>query len=103
MDEFDIICNQEIFDFWNNKRKPRLISCAKKAGFSYHVSSEAPSLFHNSVIDGGLLIVSRFPIIKSEFRAFNFGIGSDALTLKGVLYALININGRYLHLFQTHT
>ena len=64
---------------------------------------DPPSLFSSSPIDGGLLILSRFPIVKSEFRPFNYGIGSDALTLKGVLYALININGRYLHLFQTHT
>ena len=49
------------------------------------------------------MILSRFPIEKSEFRPYNFGIGSDALTLKGVLYAMININGRYLHLFGTHT
>lgn len=76
---------------------------AQKAGFNYHCTSEAPSLFSNCLIDGGLLILSRFPIVKSEFRAYKFGIGSDALSKKGCLYALININGRYLHLFETHT
>ena len=55
------------------------------------------------MIDGGLLVLSRFPIIETEFKTYNYGVLSDALSQKGVLYCKIDIHGRILHLFQTHT
>ena len=36
LDQFDIICNQEVFDFLNKNRKERLIKYAKKAGFHFY-------------------------------------------------------------------
>jgi hypothetical protein len=54
-------------------------------------------------IDGGLLVLSRFPIVEKEFRPFRYGVLSDDLSYKGVLYAKIVIAERVLHLFNTHT
>lgn len=41
--------------------------------------------------------------METEFRPYNYGVLSDAMTSKGCLYAKISINGRILHLFTTHT
>ena len=48
------------------------------------------------------MIDNRFPILKHEFQTFPYGVLSDNLALKGVLYTKININGKILHLFNTH-
>lgn len=43
------------------------------------------------LLDGGLLTISRFPIVESEFKPYPYGMLSDALTYKGVLYCKIDI------------
>ena len=63
-DNFDIICFQELFSTVNT-RKQRLISYAQKAGFVYHAVCDLPGFFSGYSTDGGLLIVSRFPIIEA--------------------------------------
>ncbi len=88
LENFDIICQQEVFSTMTT-RKQRLITYAKKAGFNYHVVNEYPSLFSGYATDGGLLILSRFPIIESGFEPYEYGVVSDALSYKGVLYAKI--------------
>jgi endonuclease/exonuclease/phosphatase family metal-dependent hydrolase len=100
--EFDIVCLQEMFGFLN-KRKHKLIRCATKAGFLYYADSTSPSFFTSFVVDGGLLVLSRFPILASEFKPYPYGIFSDALSQKGVLYTKIQIKDEILHLFSTHT
>ena len=102
-DNFDIICFQEVFTTMNT-RKQRLISYAQKAGLIYHAVSDQPGLFSGYATDGGLLIVSRFPIVEAEFDPYPYGVVSDALSYKGVQYVKILIQGKYtLHLFNTHT
>lgn len=65
-DDFDIICFQEVFTTFNI-RKQKLISYAKKAGLLYHAVSDLPGLFSGCFTDGGLLTLSRFPIVESDF------------------------------------
>jgi endonuclease/exonuclease/phosphatase family metal-dependent hydrolase len=102
LSEFDIVCLQEMFGFLN-KRKHKLIRCAAKAGFLYYADSTSPSFFTSFVVDGGLLVLSRFPILASEFKPYPYGIFSDALSQKGVLYTKIQVKDEILHLFSTHT
>lgn len=99
MDNFDIICNQEIFDFVNLYRKQKLVTYAQKAGFLYFCNCDPAPLFSNAYLDGGLMILSRFPIVEHEFKPYRYGTLSDAMTHKGVLYAKIDVAGRILHLF----
>lgn len=111
---YTIACNQEIF--W--------LSLCKKPFFEqlsahvpYHVS--APSIGLRDVlqwppklVDGGLSIVSRYPITDSDFQVYSAFVGRsiDAIVAKGVLYALINIvetDGEasfntHVHVFTTH-
>lgn len=63
MDAFDIICFQEVFTMLNN-RKERLIAYGMKAGFKYYAVCDQPTLFSGYFTDGGLLILSRFPILE---------------------------------------
>lgn len=99
--EFDIICCQEVFYTLNN-RKQQLIHLAQMAGFPYHATSSKPSLFFQSVTDSGLLTLSRFPIVKSEFEAYPYGVFSDSISRKGVLFTHIKIKDTDLLLFNTH-
>jgi len=70
----------------------------------YHCATSAPGFFSNCFTDAGLIILSRFPIVQTEFFEYIYGVLSDALSLKGVLYAKIVVgDSRILHLFNTHT
>ena len=99
--EYDIICLEEVFDLFTS-RKARLIDYAKKSGFLYIAQSPKPSLKSLCVLDGGLIILSRFPIIKLEFQAFPKGYHIDAYVEKGVLYVQIQIKSSVLHIFHSH-
>ena len=67
----------------------------------------APSWFSKHIGDGGLLIVSRLPIVYSDYHVFDYpAVHSDYGALKGCLYAKIDLGplgGSHLHLFNTHT
>ena len=60
-------------------------------------------MFSGNMTDGGLLILSRFPILESEFVPYEYGVFSDSIANKGVLYAKIMIKEETMHLFNTHT
>ncbi|EAR86064.2 endonuclease/exonuclease/phosphatase family protein (macronuclear) [Tetrahymena thermophila SB210] len=99
--DFDIVCLQELFGFLN-QRKHKIIFNAMKQGFFYHATSPSPSFFSSYLVDGGLVTISRFPIIEKSYRPFKYGVLSDNLSQKGVLYTKIQANDSYIHLFNTH-
>jgi sphingomyelin phosphodiesterase len=54
--------------------------------------------------DGGVIIVSRWPIVAQDQRRFGDTCsGSDCQADKGVLYAKIERGGKLYHLFGSHT
>lgn len=87
-------------------RKQRMILEAKKAGMPFHAFSPAPSYFSTYCCDAGLLTVSKYPVVNSEFMVYKFPpVGDDAISMKGALYTeidLTGIGGDKLHLFDTH-
>ena len=99
--EFDIICFQEIFTTLTD-RKHQMIREAAKSGLKYHVSSRPPSFFSEYITDSGLLILSRYEILECDYYLYYLNISGDAPSNKGIIYAKININNRYLFLFNTH-
>jgi endonuclease/exonuclease/phosphatase family metal-dependent hydrolase len=101
LDGFDIICFQEMFATFNNRRQ-ELIKYANKSGLFFYSCSPSPSFFSKFLVDGGLLILSRFPIVESEYKPFHYAVLSDSLANKGVLFAKIRIKNSYLLLFNTH-
>lgn len=101
LNNYDIICNQEIFNCLNS-RKERLVAHAKKLGFIYEAIPAQPKLLQHYCIDSGLWILSRFPILKQAEMSFSRYAYSDAMSNKGALYARIKIGNSTLHLFNTH-
>lgn len=99
---YDIICLQEMFGSFSN-RKSKLIRAATKNGLFYYVELTPPNFYSKYLVDGGLLILSRFPIIKYAIHHYDFGVVSDSLSQKGIIYVQIEIGEGILHLFNTHT
>jgi sphingomyelin phosphodiesterase len=101
INDFDIICLQEMFGTYNS-RKHELIRAANLQGFFFYVDTPTPSFISKYMVDGGLLILSRFPIVESCFYPYTYGVLSDSLAEKGILYAKIKLGDNYLHLMTTH-
>jgi endonuclease/exonuclease/phosphatase family metal-dependent hydrolase len=101
LDDFDIICNQEVFSGFNSF-KPTLLTLAKKTGFLDYITASNPGFFSKFAIDSGLVILSRFPILERGEYAYTKFTGDCAAAKKGILYAKIGLRGHYLHLFNTH-
>ncbi|KAI9251894.1 Endonuclease/exonuclease/phosphatase [Phascolomyces articulosus] len=99
--QYDVVAFQEAFAF-GTRRKDQLIQRARNMGFNHHV--ESPRHYPWDLgVDGGLLIMSRFPIRTSHTIEYPRGIHSDWLSYKGALHALIEINPiQSLHLYTTH-
>ncbi|CAG8500426.1 6129_t:CDS:2 [Acaulospora colombiana] len=99
---YDIICLEEMFEFGSTRRQ-RLLEAAFKAGFEHSWTSPRNSLFNFS-IDGGLVILSRFPIRSRDRITYPYGTHSDRLSAKGALYVKIELaKDQFIHLFSTHT
>jgi hypothetical protein len=64
--------------------------------------SEPVSCCGPTAVDSGLLVMSRFPIVKQRFRSFKLGIFSDSASDKGYIYCKINVRGDVIHLFTLH-
>ena len=98
---FDIICFQELFTTLND-RKHKMIHEGAKVGLKYYLSSKVPSFFSKYLVDGGLLILSRYEIVENDSYNYYINVSGDSVSKKGILYAKIKINDKYLFLFNTH-
>lgn len=56
-----------------------------------------------NVYDGGVIIVSRYPIVNEAQYVFPDCSGTDCFANKGVNYAEIIKGGEAYHVFATHT
>lgn len=99
---YDIICLQEVFSTMNSRKK-QIINQAKNKGFLYHCQSPRPNPFYGHIIDSGLLILSKYPIVENDSVTFSEGKSADRLSAKGAIYAKIQIDDTFLHIFTTHT
>ena len=98
---FDIICFQEVFTTFND-RKHRMIREGAKVGLKYYVSAKVPSFFSKYISDSGLLILSRYEIVENDSFSYFINVSGDSVSKKGILYAKIKINDSYIFLFNTH-
>jgi endonuclease/exonuclease/phosphatase family metal-dependent hydrolase len=88
--DFDIVCLQECFDTFSH-RQFELITKLGDAGFKYVSTSDKPGLCEPKMIDGGIVILSKYPIVESKFYDYGTMGQSDGLSKKGLLYARIRI------------
>jgi hypothetical protein len=63
-----------MYGFGSNRRK-KLVNAAKENGFEYVLKSK--SKLARGVVDGGLMILSRFPITDSDEMIFTCGCQGD--------------------------
>lgn len=98
----DIYCLQEVFRALST-RKSAIIKAAKQKGYSYIIESPSPSFFSTYLCDGGLLVLSRLPIIESDFRVYSVREQPDALSQKGLLYCKVEAHDTTFNLITTHT
>ena len=110
MESFDIMCLQEMFGLLNFRQRT-LLAEADKRGFSHAaVAGAPPYLFwdHNwtfkiPFLDAGLVILSRFPIVRTDSYYYRLGNQIDGWAPKQVLWALVQLpGGTLLHVFNTH-
>ncbi|EFA75685.1 putative sphingomyelinase [Heterostelium album PN500] len=102
--QYDIICFQELFSAFSYRQR-RFLERATAQGFKYHATSPLPSYLKSTfLVDGGVAIISKYPIVKQEYLLYQQGVDSDMLAAKGAIYAKIEIekNKHYIHLFSTH-
>ena len=91
--KYDVISLNEAFDTFTH-RQHELCVRLDKAGFKYMVSSPKPGLCETKLIDGGVIIFSKFPIVDTKFFDYGTMGQSDGLTKKGVLYCRILIKNQ---------
>lgn len=96
MQGYDVLLLQEVFAGGRDKflrelakEYPHQADMLDKPGFN--------------IYDGGITIVSRYPIVKQAQFVYPDCASTDCFADKGVNYAEIIKNGRAYHLFSTHT
>ncbi|HEV7627123.1 MAG TPA: sphingomyelin phosphodiesterase, partial [Streptomyces sp.] len=52
--------------------------------------------------DGGVTILSKWPILHKEQYVYDHGCGADYLSNKGFVYAVLDVNGTKVHVVGTH-
>ena len=93
---YDAIVFSELFD---NSRRSTFLN-ALKTEYPYQTNVVDRS---GSIEDGGVLIVSRYPIDTESQIAYSDCDAEDCMSAKGVIYANINKGGNPYHVFGSHT
>eukprot|EP00439_Symbiodinium_sp_Y106_P069699 s2_g12.t1 len=99
---YDLLCLQEVYGAFS-QRRDWLINVAKRFGLkdSHRSSTGVRPRF---IVDGGLLILSRLPIVFKSSHTFDPGTSLDRFSAKGALYAKVQCGptGPFLHVCTTH-
>ena len=89
----DIICFQEVF---SNLSRKVLVDFLKH---KYYITLSPKTYF---ILNGGLLLASKYPIVDVEYNVFKNRAGEDALCQKGIIYAKIKYKNKYINVYNTH-
>jgi hypothetical protein len=98
----DVYCLQEVFETMSY-RKARIIKAAVAKGYLHIAESPSPRFFSTYLIDGGLLVLSRLPILENQFRTYSVRELPDSYSQKGLLYCKLLVHGAFVHIITTHT
>ncbi|SGZ18892.1 sphingomyelin phosphodiesterase [Moritella viscosa] len=93
---YDVVVFSELFDNYNRN----IFLNGLKSEYPYQTSVVDKS---GSLEDGGVVILSRWPIKKEVQMTFDNCYGTDCLSAKGVMYVQINKGGNSYHIFGSHT
>ena len=99
---YDIILLQEVHTCLNFRCK-YLIEAGVSAGLNYHYVTYGPSMFSKHLSNSGLLTLSRFPIIATDYISYTQYSSYDSIIEKGCNYCKVKLNpNKELHIFNTH-
>lgn len=93
---YDALLLQEVFD---GRREGFLQALTKEYPYQTRVLDKPGVNIH----DGGVVIVSRYPIVREAQLVYPQCTGTDCFADKGVMYAEVIKGGKAWHLFATHT
>lgn len=95
--EFDVVILEELFD---RDLRNKMIN-AMRSDYPYytHVVGDGTS----KALTGGVMIFSKWPIIKKDQIVYEHSAGIDSFSAKGAIYAAINKQGKIYHVIGTHT
>ncbi|WP_457032765.1 sphingomyelin phosphodiesterase [Kitasatospora sp. P5_F3] len=104
----DVVVLQEAFD---NATSDKLLSLAKSA-YPYQTpvvgrstsgwDATGGSYSSTTPEDGGVMLLSKWPLLRKEQYIFKDACGADWWSNKGFVYAVLNVNGQRTHVLGTH-
>lgn len=97
LEGYDIVGIQEAWD-----TETRVLIRENHQAEKYPYLAQAPKI-HQLMGGNGLLILSRFEILDTDFLKYKSCIGSDCLARKGVLFARLRLDdGSTVDVYNTH-
>ncbi|MFJ5117360.1 sphingomyelin phosphodiesterase [Kitasatospora sp. NPDC088548] len=104
----DVVVLQEAFD----NAASDLLTAQASAAYPYHTpvvgrstsgwDATNGSFSAATPEDGGVTLLSKWPILRKEQYVFKDACGSDWWSNKGFVYAVLNVNGVRTHVIGTH-
>lgn len=99
----DIVSLNEAFQV-GSRTVTNFVSACKLFGFKDFVSIKSPSFFSKRFMDGGVLLMSKYPIVLSDSIIYQDGTTVDDWAAKGAVYGKILLQQNdWVHVFATHT
>ena len=93
---YDVVVLQEAFADEQRDTMLRVMS----DDYPYHTQPLGENEFFSH--NGGVMILSRWPIVDEAYRVFEGCDGSDCMVKKGIVHAVINKSGEQIHVFGLH-
>ena len=93
--QYDVLLLQEVFD-------PRRSGLLADLRSDYPFQTAILNGPANNLFDGGIVVLSRFPIVAEASMVYPDCTGFDCQAEKGVVYAKVDKLGTYYHVFATH-
>ncbi|MFB7664427.1 sphingomyelin phosphodiesterase [Kitasatospora sp. NPDC056138] len=104
----DVVVLEEAFD---NSSSDQLVAKAS-AAYPYHTpvvgrstsgwDATGGSYSSTTPEDGGVVLLSKWPILHKEQYVYKDACGSDWWSNKGFVYAVLDVNGQRTHVIGTH-
>ncbi|MFG3055878.1 sphingomyelin phosphodiesterase [Kitasatospora sp. NPDC048239] len=104
----DVVVLQEAFD----NAASDLLTAQASAAYPYHTpvvgrstsgwDATGGSFSSSTPEDGGVTLLSKWPILRKEQYVFKDACGSDWWSNKGFVYAVLNVDGVRTHVIGTH-
>jgi endonuclease/exonuclease/phosphatase family metal-dependent hydrolase len=99
---YDVVCLNECFSYIGSPVSSFVKSMVSH-GFRYFARGTTAGIFSPHVVDGGILVFSKYPILMHEYHTFDLGGGAEEWMAKGSLYVRVQMGaGTHVHIFAVN-